>query len=435
MRFTPAQPLASRCQQYRRTGDGPGQPGANPAVLSQSPPFSLNPRVTRNPGYDVLKASILARGLDNPPVLTRRPGDEKYMLASGGNTRLAIINELWQETQDERYHRVCWPFRPWPETLSPQQGEVQCLIGHLAESDLHNGLMFIERAEGILHLRDLYHEAGIACLTQLALAEQLTRDGYPVSQSQISRMLQTVNWLLPCIPNALYGGLTRKIIDRLLALRSAAEQVWAKLMPLERQPEFADLFSTALATFNCEPEAVVPQLVQDELLGEMSCRSGMSWNTLLAELTDGQSKRQALLGPPTEKVLWPPPPEAEKASLPEPEPEPPTEPAAPGAPKPSPLVHTARSLCACWGLDACIQPDDSAPAGFTLAPCDEFPHPAAQRCYQVLAALNGDTSTPMPALELLLSPDYDNAQIQQLMQLISLCRQRRLREVHHDALG
>ncbi|WP_370516873.1 hypothetical protein [Pseudocitrobacter sp. 73] len=105
MRFTPAQPLASRCQHYRRTGNDPGQSGTNPAVLS------LNPRVTRNPGYDVLKASILARGLDNPPVLTRRPGDEKYMLASGGNTRLAILNELWQETQDERYHRVCWPFR------------------------------------------------------------------------------------------------------------------------------------------------------------------------------------------------------------------------------------------------------------------------------------------------------------------------------------
>lgn len=98
--------------------------------LEQIQPFSLNPRVTRNPGYDVLKTSILARGLDNPPVLTRRPGDEKYMLASGGNTRLAILNELWQETQDECYHRVCWPFRPWPETLSPQQGEVQCLIGH-----------------------------------------------------------------------------------------------------------------------------------------------------------------------------------------------------------------------------------------------------------------------------------------------------------------
>ncbi|WP_313064035.1 hypothetical protein [Atlantibacter hermannii] len=53
--------------------------------------------------------------------------------------------------------------------------------------------MFIERAEGILHLCDLYHEAGIECVTQLALAEQLNRDGYPDSQSQVSRILQTVN--------------------------------------------------------------------------------------------------------------------------------------------------------------------------------------------------------------------------------------------------
>ncbi|UTJ48433.1 chromosome partitioning protein ParB [Atlantibacter subterranea] len=401
--------------------------------LEQIQPFSLNPRVTRNPGYSALKTSIRARGLDNPPVLTRRPGDEKYMLASGGNTRLAILNELWLETQDERYHRVCWPFRPWPEALSPRQGELQCLIGHLAESDLHNGLMFIERAEGIVHLRDLYREAGIACLTQQALAEQLTRDGYPVSQSQISRMLQTVDWLLPCIPNALYGGLTRKVIDRLLALRSVAEQVWIKLTPPERQPEFAGLFSTALATFNGEPEGVVPQLVQDELLGEMSCRSGNSWNTLLAELTDGQCKRQALLGTPAEKILWPPPPEP--GHITQPKLEPPGGHAIPGGPEPSPLVSAARSLCACWGLDTFIQPDDNAPAGFLLSPCDNFSHPSAQRCYQVLAALNGDTSTPMPALELLLSADYDNTQIQRMFQLISLCRQRRLREGHHDAFS
>ncbi|MDT3536826.1 DNA topoisomerase [Cronobacter malonaticus] len=93
--------------------------------LEQIQPFSLNPRVTRNPGYDVLKASIRARGLDNPPVLTRRPGDEKYMLASGGNTRLAILNELWQETQDERYHRVCWPFIG---TEATRAGIIQTLL-------------------------------------------------------------------------------------------------------------------------------------------------------------------------------------------------------------------------------------------------------------------------------------------------------------------
>lgn len=281
-------------------------------TLEQIQPFPHNPRTTRNPGFDALKASIRARGLDNPPVLTLRPGDKQYMLASGGNTRLKILNELWRDTQDERFYRFHWPFRRWPEGASEQQGELQCLIGHLAESDLHNGLTFIERAKGILRLRELYRDAGINCQTQQVLAEHLTNDGYPVSQSQISRMVQTVEWLLPCIPDALYGGLTRTVIDPLLALRSAANQVWEKRVAPEKQPEFAALFSTALATFNGEQDGVAPQLVQDELLGEMSRRSGISWNVLLSELIDSQGKRQALLGSPDEKILWPAPEKPQK---------------------------------------------------------------------------------------------------------------------------
>lgn len=409
-------------------------------TLEQIQPFPHNPRTTRNPGFDTLKASIRARGLDNPPVLTRRPGDERYMLASGGNTRLTILRELWHETREERFHHLHWPFRQWPEGASQQQGELQCLIGHLTESDLHNGLLFIERAKGILRLRDLYRAAGVDCQTQQALAEHLIKDGYPISQSQISRMMQTVEWLLPSIPDALYGGLTRTVIDPLLALRSAANQVWEKLVPPEKNHEFVELFSTVLSTFNGEQSGVVLRLVQDELLGEMSLRSGINWNVLLSELLDSQSKRQALLGTPHEKVLWPPAPATEK---PQKEILPPDAHGRENAskkgrqetPENSLLVQTARAICGYWDLDKCIQPDDNAPAGFTLSPCDNFPHPAAQRCYQVLSALCGDVDTPMPALELLLSPDYDDEQIQKMMQLINLCRQRRLREVAHDPIG
>lgn len=279
-------------------------------TLDQIQPFTHNPRVIRNPGFDALKASIRARGLDSAPLLTRFPSEEKYMIASGGNTRLTILNELWHETSDERFYRLQWPFRPWPGT-SQQQGELHCLLGHLAESDFHSGLMFIERAQGILRLRALYHDTGLSCPTQQALAEQLTNDGYPVSQSQISRMLQTVEWLLPCIPDALYGGLTRTVIDPLLALRRTAHQVWDKLVPPDRQPEFAGLFSAALSVFSGEPDGVVPQLVQDELLGQMHRHSGISWNTLLLELLDGQSKRLALVGTPAARdnnlsltVIW-----------------------------------------------------------------------------------------------------------------------------------
>ncbi|WP_353628868.1 ParB family protein [Enterobacter hormaechei] len=433
-------------------GAATAEPEMVQVTMEQIQPFTLNPRVTRNPGYDALKTSIRARGLDNPPVLTRRPGDEKYMLASGGNTRLAILNELWQETQETRFYQFFWPYRPWPQDVSLQQGELQCLIGHLAENDLHNGLTFIERAEGCLRLRDLYRTAGIPCPTQQALAEQLTRDGYPITQSKISRMVQTVDWLLPCIPDALYAGLTRTVIERLLALRSAAEQVWSRLVPPEQEQDFTLLFNNALSAFNGEPAGVIPQLVQDELLGAMSAHGGIPYNTLLAELSDGQSKRQALLGPPAEKILWPPPPAPEK---------PPRESATPAdddaltspdkadgetetvverpvdhqtPPLHAQIAQAAQEIGVIWGLGSYIRQDSGATSGFSVASCQDFHHPAAQKGWQVLATLSGKYVAPMPLLELLLSPACDDEQIPRILRLIGLCRQQRLREARDDAI-
>jgi hypothetical protein len=45
-------------------------------------PWEDNPRTTRNPRYDELKESIRNRGLDTPPPVTRRPGEEKYRSAT-----------------------------------------------------------------------------------------------------------------------------------------------------------------------------------------------------------------------------------------------------------------------------------------------------------------------------------------------------------------
>lgn len=417
-------------------------------TLEQIRPFSLNPRITRNPSYDALKASIRSRGLDTPPVLTRRPGDDHYIPACGGNTRLAILSELWRETGDEQFHTLCWPYKPWPDAISASRGELQCLIGHLAENDLHNGLMFIESAMGVMRLRDLYRTTGIACPTQQALSEQLTRDGYPITQSRISRMVQTVDWLLPCIPDALYAGLTRTVIERLLALRSTAEQIWSRLAPSETEQDFTQLFNNALSAFDGEPSGVVPHLVQDELLGEMSAHGGLPYNTLLAELSDGQSKRQTLLGLPAEKILWPPPPPPEKPPRKSVTPAdddtftPPDE--ADGEAETvvghsvehqtPQIVQVAQEIGAVWGLGSCIRQDSGARCGFTITPCEDFHHPAAQKGWQVLAALSGNYLAPMPLLELLLSPACDDEQIPRILRLIVLCRQQRLREARDDAI-
>lgn len=111
-------------------------------TLDQVLPWHDNPRTTRNPKYDELKESIRHRGLDTPPPVTRRPGEDKYRIRNGGNTRLEILNELYKETGDERYFRFNCLFRPWDK----QRGEIIALTGHLAENDLKGDLKFIERA-------------------------------------------------------------------------------------------------------------------------------------------------------------------------------------------------------------------------------------------------------------------------------------------------
>ena len=64
-------------------------------TLDQIRPYLLNPRRSTNPQYEAIKASIRQRGLDQPPSITRRPGEEHFIIRNGGNTRLEILNELW----------------------------------------------------------------------------------------------------------------------------------------------------------------------------------------------------------------------------------------------------------------------------------------------------------------------------------------------------
>ena len=87
---------------------------------------------------------------------------------------------------------MCIRDRPWGGTSKQlMHGELRCLIGHLAENDLHGKLSFIERALGISKARELYQHVEQYQLSQRELAERLRKDGYPINQSQISRMEQT----------------------------------------------------------------------------------------------------------------------------------------------------------------------------------------------------------------------------------------------------
>lgn len=257
-------------------------------TLDQVLPWHDNPRTTRNPKYDELKESIRHRGLDTPPPVTRRPGEDKYRIRNGGNTRLEILNELYKETGDERYFRINCLFRPWDK----QRGEIIALTGHLAENDLKGDLKFIERAIGVKKAKVLYEqESGGESISQRELARRLKADGYPVSQSHISKMLDTVEFLLPAIPSMLYSGLGVDRVSRILSLRKASLSCWKRLYSGEGI-DFEMLFQDTLAIFDSSPDEFIFDRFQDELIDQMKRPLGLRYDQILLEITNGQQEQR-----------------------------------------------------------------------------------------------------------------------------------------------
>jgi ParB family protein of integrating conjugative element (PFGI_1 class) len=260
-------------------------------TLDELRPYELNPRIMRNPLFDDIKASIQERGLDAPPPITRRPEADHYIIRNGGNTRLSILRELWSETKEERFFRISCLFRPWPE-----RGEIVALTGHLAENELHGGLSFIERALGVEKARDLYEQENGQPLTQRELARCLAADGYPIQQSHISRMGDTIRYLLPAIPNVLYGGLGRPQIERLIVLRRAGEIVWNQYAQGKSLPmDFEMLFQEVLSSFDLAPgEFSVPH-AQDKLIGQMAKYLEIRYHHLELEIEAIEDRQDTLM--------------------------------------------------------------------------------------------------------------------------------------------
>lgn len=275
-------------------------------TVEQLRPYDHDPRVTRNPRYDDIKASIRERGLDAPPPITRRPADAYYIIRNGGNTRLAILRELWSETKDERFFRIACLFRPWSA-----RGEIIALTGHLAENELRGNLSFIERALGVAKANELYEAESGTSLSQSELARRLTADGYPIAQSHISRMQDTVRYLLPAIPQILYGGLGKHQIERLINLRKGASRVWESQGAASPPTiEFGALFQDVLASFDGEPDAFTVQRAQDELLGQMAPILSVDYDSLALEIADSETRQLVLRHDPARLTsLIPPPPE------------------------------------------------------------------------------------------------------------------------------
>ncbi len=93
--------------------------------INQIKPYDRNPRRALNDRYLDIKESIRAqKGLNTPLKVTRRPGESIYMLEAGGNTRLMVLHELWEETHQDCFYTAHCLFVPWQSdshVISAQQ--------------------------------------------------------------------------------------------------------------------------------------------------------------------------------------------------------------------------------------------------------------------------------------------------------------------------
>lgn len=129
--------------------------------------YDKNPRHHRNERYDEIKASIEAKGLESTLFITKRPGSQRYMLARGGNTRLAILRELAQDDPG-KWQQLTFMEVPWTT-------ESEVLASHLIENTERSALCFWDEAQALQEIK------------KQILAEQ----GRPISTREFSELLKS----------------------------------------------------------------------------------------------------------------------------------------------------------------------------------------------------------------------------------------------------
>jgi len=242
-------------------------------TIDQLRPFKWNPRTTRNSRYDEIKASIKAVGLDHAPNITQLPGDDKYTVRDGGNTRLQILNELWEETGDLKFYEIKCVFRPFTNNIS-------MIVGHLSENDNRGDLKWIERANALKVAKNAYLDIDkLEDISTRDLVKRLESDGYKISRSHVVKMFQTINHILPSLPSLLHSGMGRPQVEKILSYRQASKAIWdCCSLPVDG---FDEAFHEVLHAFDTDEHEALPfSAIHDSLLGMFVNKTNVHFNVI-----------------------------------------------------------------------------------------------------------------------------------------------------------
>lgn len=253
-------------------------------TIDQIMPYDRNPRRTVNPRFDEIKDAIRAAGkLNNLLTVTRRPGENYFMVESGGNTRLEILKELWQETQLETFYKTDCLIVPW-------QSDSHVISAHLIENELRGDMTLIDKAVALRNLKiQLENESGQA-LSRNEFCKQLKQMGYPTSRRQLIRFEYASDFLGPLIPIALAAGLGSFSIEKLRKIEVGYSKC---LTEFGSTQHFEPMFAQAL--ISNDGEAIDIDLLQRTLDNSIANSTGQPLNrvrlqvdAMMLETLDGE---------------------------------------------------------------------------------------------------------------------------------------------------
>ncbi|GAB1660168.1 ParB family protein [Mannheimia haemolytica] len=160
----------------------------------------------------------------------------------------------------------------------------------MIENDTRADLSFIEKALGILQAKEYYEKKLSKSLSARELSTELEGDGYIISFSLITKMERCVLYLYPHIPEVLFKGLGHTQIDKLLAIRNNAEEVWTTHQ-FDTDITFESLWSENLSKFN-EATPFQAKEFQSELITAMveALDGKVSFETLYLDIDLDEQK-------------------------------------------------------------------------------------------------------------------------------------------------
>lgn len=210
-------------------------------------PYRLNPRTDPNPLYEEIKASIRADGITNILTVTRRPGAAKYHPYGGGNTRLAIATELYQEG-DQRFAKLNVVCKAW-------RGDANVLSAHISENENRGDVSFWNKAYGVNNFKIACEQELGRLLTTTELSKELKNHGINYGIRVVQNFFFAIEHLAPVGP-----WLQASAVNT--AIRPFITGVYEIAKKLDRAQQVQDCVAEVLGRYRADLSALEARNVE-----------------------------------------------------------------------------------------------------------------------------------------------------------------------------